>query len=148
MVFEIIRLIGRINILEIAGSSGVYTSLCVIILILASIILTIMGKKLAPFLLVIVLVINFFTTTLYPGDKIGLITSNFTEIVGMIDVLFYIYIANQLAIAILLVVYYFTDHLYGDERKIRMEPRDIEFGKFLSQIKTRKEIEEDGIWDR
>lgn len=148
LAFEIARLVSRINIAQLAGSSGVYTNLAVILLIIISIILTLTGKKLSPFLLTFVLIINFFTTTLYPNESIGSLTSNFSEIVGMSDQLFYVYILLQIGIGILLVVYYFTDHLYGDERKIRVKPRDIEFSKFLSESALKGKDEDDEIWDR
>lgn len=147
LVFEVVRLAARINIVELAGTSGIYTNVLTIILISASLILTLARKKLAPFLLIFVLAINFFTSTLYPNEAIGSLTSSFSEIVGMPEFLFYAYMILQIAIAVTLAIYYFTDHLYGDERKVRIEPRDVMFSDFLKETAAKKDVENDAIWD-
>lgn len=146
LVFEVVRLIGRIEIIESAGTLGIYINIASIMLIMLTLIFTIAGKKLGPFLVSFALSLNFLTTTIYPYDKIEKIKVPFSEMVGMPEIVFYLYTLLQLGTIIVLVVYFFTDHLYGDESKIKIKQRDADFGKFVNEVIKEKQDRYDSIW--
>lgn len=146
LVFEIIRLVERIKIIEYSGTMGVYFNLISILLILLTLIFTIAGKKLGPFLVSFALTLNFLTTTIYPYDKIEKIKLPFTQMVGMPEIVFYLYMLFQVGTIVVLFIYYFTDHLYGDESKIKSKPRDADFGKFLTEVIQDRKDKHDSIW--
>jgi hypothetical protein len=146
LAFEVVRLIGRIEIIDYAGTPGIYINLSSIMFILLTLIFTIAGKKLGPFLVSFALSLNFLTTTIYPYNKIENIKVPFSQMVGMPEIVFYLYMLLQIGTIIILVVYYFTDHLYGDESKIKTKSRDADFGKFLTEVIKERKDKHDSIW--
>lgn len=146
MSFEIVRIIGRISIIEFAGTLGIYINIASIMLTMLTLIFTIAGKKLGPFLVSFALSLNFLTITIYPYSKIENIKVPFSEMVGMPEIFFYLYTLLQVGTIVVLVVYFFTDHLYGDESKIKTKPRDADFGKFLTEVIEDRKNKYDIIW--
>jgi hypothetical protein len=104
------------------------------------------GKKLAPFLISFVLLINFFTSTIYPNSMIEKLKIPFAEMVGMPIAIFYVYMILQAVIFTSLLIYYFTDHLYGDESKIRVRQRDANFGNFVNDVIVERRNKHDSLW--
>lgn len=146
LIFEITRFIERIKVIEYAGTMGVYFNLVSILLILLTLVFTIAGQKLGPFLVSFALSLNFLTITIYPYNKIENIKAPFSQMVGMPDIVFYLYMLLQIGTIVVLVVYFFTDHLYGDESKIKTKPRDADFGKFLTEVIQDRKDKYDNIW--
>lgn len=146
LVFEAIRIIERIEIVESTGAMGLYFNMASMFLILLTLIFTIAGKKLGPFLVSFALALNMQITTIIPYSKIENVKVPFTQMVGMPEIVFYLYMLLQVGAIVVLVVYFFTDHLYGDESKIKSKPRDADFGKFLTEVIQDRKDKYDSIW--
>jgi cytosine/uracil/thiamine/allantoin permease len=95
----------------------------------------------------LVLVYNFFTTSIVNYTDIGIFGMSQEQIFGMSTTLFYVYLLVQLVLIVALVAYYFTDYLFGDDTTPRSEQRAIAFDEYLKKQAEEKNLAEDsGIW--
>lgn len=148
VIFEIARVVARYAMINKPGYlSPFLLNIAVVLACLAVIGFTWGGQKKAPLFMTLVLVYNFFTTSIVSYTDIGMFGMFQDYIFGMSTTLFNIYLLVQLVLIVALVAYYFTDYLFGDDTSPRSEQRALAFDEYLKKQAEEKNLAEDsGIW--
>lgn len=147
IVFESIRCYQRFLAAPSIGISMFVLSCCIIAAMVVVLVLTSLGKRRSPFYLAIPIFINMFTLTIVPYTSVERVGLNPISLYGMSEIMFYGYVFVQLALITLLIVYYFTEYLFGFRKRNDKTQREKDFDEFL---KTPKENEQDSwskFWD-